>query len=217
MVATAEQCAGLRALCKARGVLLITDEIYDEFVFSESLTDHAHSAPDHARCPSPAREPDAHEGVLLIRGFGKTYGCTGWRLGYASGPRVIIDEMAKLQQYTFVCAPAPLQAGVAACFDTDMSEHVAEYQRRRDMVVERLGPLTSIAHPGGAFYAFLEIPERLGMSGTEFAERMIERRVLVIPGGAFSPRDTHARISFATDPDKLDQGLDAIAAELSGG
>jgi len=98
VVATKSQCDDLRALCEDRGVLLISDEIYDEFVFSESLTDHAHADPARARCPSPARDPGAHAGVLLIRGFGKTYGCTGWRLGYASGPREIIDEMAKIQQ-----------------------------------------------------------------------------------------------------------------------
>jgi len=217
VVATRAQCDDLRALCRERGVLLISDEIYDEFVFSESLTDRAHADPDRARCPSPARDPSAQDDTLLIRGFGKTYGCTGWRLGYASGPRTIIDEMAKLQQYTFVCAPAPLQAGVAASFDIDMGEHVAEYERRRDMIIERLGALTRIAHPGGAFYAFVSVPERLGMGGTGFAERAVEDNVLVIPGGAFSDRDTHFRISFATDRDKLERGLDAIAAILENG
>ncbi len=205
-----EECAKLRALCKARGVLLITDEIYDEFVFSESLGDVAAGDGGLGRCPSPGRADGAGEDTLLIRGFGKTYGCTGWRLGYVAGPGVIVDQMAKLQQYTFVCAPSPLQAGVVESFETDMGEHVAEYESRRDMVIERLSKLTNVAVPGGAFYAFIEVPASLGLSGTQFTEKCIERALLVIPGGAFSGRDTHFRISFATDREKLSQGLDIL-------
>lgn len=215
VVLSMEECAKLRALCKAKGVLLITDEIYDEFVFSESLGDVAAGDAELPRCPSPARAEGAGEDTLLIRGFGKTYGCTGWRLGYVAGPSAIVDQMSKLQQYTFVCAPAPLQVGVVESFDTDMGEHVAEYESRRDMVIERLSGLTNVAVPGGAFYAFIEVPELLGLTGTEFAERCIERELLVIPGGAFSGRDTHFRISFATNREKLSQGLD-ILCELLG-
>ena len=210
-----EECIKLRALCRSRGVLLITDEIYDEFVFSESLNDVAAGDNGLKRCPSPARVDGAHEDTLLIRGFGKTYGCTGWRLGYAAGPAAIIDQMSKLQQYTFVCAPAPLQAGVAESFDVSMSEHVSEYESRRDMVIDRLSKVTKVGTPGGAFYAFIEIPESLGLSGTQFAEKCIERELLVIPGGAFSARDTHFRISFATARDRLEKGLD-ILCELLG-
>ena len=217
VVPTRDECAELRELCKARGVLLISDEIYDEFGFSDATTDHALGDPSLARCPSPARLPGADTDTLLIRGFGKTYGCTGWRLGYAAGPSAIIEQMAKLQQYTFVCAPSPLQAGVEACFDTSMSEHVAEYESRRDMVQQKLGGLAEIATPGGAFYAFIKVPEHLGLSGSQFTEKAIEREVLVIPGGAFSDRDTHFRISFATRRDKLEQGLNILAELMAEG
>ncbi|MFG0246165.1 MAG: pyridoxal phosphate-dependent aminotransferase [Phycisphaerales bacterium JB052] len=211
VVPSKEECAELRNLCRSRGVLLISDEIYDEFAFSDFTTDTAVGDPSLKRCPSPARLPGAHEDTLLIRGFGKTYGCTGWRLGYAAGPRAIIEQMAKLQQYTFVCAPSPLQAGVEASFETSMQEHVDEYEKRRDLVQEKLGGLTEIATPGGAFYAFIKVPEHLGLTGSQFTEKAIEREVLVIPGGAFSQRDTHFRISFATQRDKLVQGLDILA------
>lgn len=210
VVMNKDECIKLRDLCRSKGILLITDEIYDEFAFSDATTDHAAGDASMARCPSPARLEGSGEDVLLIRGFGKTYGCTGWRLGYAAGPSAIIEQMAKLQQYTFVCAPSPLQAGVEACFDTDMSEFVDEYQARRDLVLEKLSPHTQITVPGGAFYAFIKVPEHLGITGTEFAERTIERKLLVIPGGAFSSKDTHFRISFATRPDKLAQGLDIL-------
>lgn len=206
-----DECAALRALCRSRGILLISDEIYDEFAFSDATTDHAAGDTTLPRCPSPARMPGAGQDTLIIRGFGKTYGCTGWRLGYAAGPKAIIEQMAKLQQYTFVCAPSPLQAGVEACFETSMSEFVKEYESRRDLVLEKLGGLTEIAIPGGAFYAFIKIPEHLGLTGAQFTEKAIEQSLLVIPGGAFSQRDTHFRISFATRRDKLSKGLDIIA------
>ncbi len=210
-----DECAKLRDLCRSKGVLLISDEIYDEFAFSDATTDAAAADANEPRCPSPARIQGAHKDVLLIRGFGKTYGCTGWRLGYAAGPKAIVEQLAKLQQYTFVCAPAPLQAGVEACFDTDMSEHVDEYQSRRDLVLEKLSPMTEIACPGGAFYAFIKVPEHLGMTGTQFVQKAIEKNLLMIPGGAFSARDTHFRISFATRRDKLAHGLDIIADLMS--
>ncbi len=216
VVMSKDECIKLRALCRSRGVLLITDEIYDEFAFADVTTDACARDASQARCPSPARIEGAHDDVLLIRGFGKTYGCTGWRLGYAAGPKAIVEQMAKLQQYTFVCAPAPLQAGVEACFETDMSSFVDEYQSRRDLVLEKLGSLTEIASPGGAFYAFIKVPEHLGITGTAFAEKAIERNLLVIPGGAFSSRDTHFRISFATQRDKLTQGLDILAELMQG-
>jgi aminotransferase len=211
VVMSKDECIKLRDLCRSKGVLLITDEIYDEFAFSDATTDSCAADPTQPRCPSPARIRGSHDDVLLIRGFGKTYGCTGWRLGYAAGPRAIVEQMAKLQQYTFVCAPAPLQAGAQACFETDMSVFVEEYQSRRDLVLEKLGSLTEIATPGGAFYAFIKVPEHLGITGTEFAELAIKRNLLTIPGAAFSSRDTHFRISFATNRTKLTQGLDILA------
>ncbi|MFG0304847.1 MAG: pyridoxal phosphate-dependent aminotransferase [Phycisphaerales bacterium JB040] len=216
VVATKEDCQDLLDLCRSRGVLLVTDEIYDEFCYDEGLTDAARNRPALARCASPARLDGAEDCVLLIRGFGKTYGCTGWRLGYAAGPRAVIEQMAKIQQYTFVCAPAPLQAGVRACFDTDMSEHIAQYRARRDLVVERLSPHVELAVPGGAFYAFFRVPETLGISGTEFVERGLSHNLLTIPGGCFSRRDTHVRLSFATQRHNLERGLDVIARLATG-
>ncbi len=216
VVSTKEECSDLLELCRARGVLLITDEIYDEFTYADSQTDAAMGDASIARCPSPARLEGASEDVLLIRGFGKTYACTGWRLGYAAGPAALLAQMAKLQQYTFVCAPAPLQVAAAECFDVDMGAHVREYQRRRDLVVERLSAVTDVPAPGGAFYAFPRVPERLGISATEFVDRCMDRNVLVIPGGVFSARDERVRVSYATSLSQLEKGLD-ILVELMGG
>ena len=192
-------------LCERRGVLLISDEIYDEFCFPDARED--------GHCPSPARYTDQ---CLLIRGFGKTYGCTGWRLGYAAGPMALVQEMAKLQQYSFVCAPTPLQWGVIPAFDCDLSPAIAEYARRRDMVVKAFEGVAEVARPGGAFYAFVQVPKRLGLTATQFVEKAIERRVLVIPGKVFSERDTHFRLSFATNPAKLEEGLAILRSLMTG-
>lgn len=196
VVLSAREMRDLVDLCQGRGVLLISDEIYDEFVYSD--------ASDNGHFPTPAR---CTSDVLLIRGFGKTYGCTGWRLGYAAGPHALIQAMARLQQYTFVCAPSVAQWGVLPAFETSMAGEVARYERRRDLVLETFQGVTSVPRPGGAFYAFVEVPERLGLSATAFVERAIEHRVLVIPGKVFSRRDTHFRLSFATDESKLREGL----------
>ena len=207
-------------LCAARGILLLSDEIYDEFTFSEARTELPHRVgrgmtPGRLLCPSPARAPGAEEHVLLVRGFGKTYGCTGWRLGYAAGPAAVIEAMVRFQQHTFVCAPTPLQHGVLAALDTPVDAIVDHYQRRRDRVVAKLGGLAEVAVPGGAYYAFVRVPERLGPARA-FADRLVEDKVLVIPGEVFSARDTHFRLSFACDDARLDRGLDLIAARLRG-
>ena len=214
VVPSQKECRELLELCRARGVLLISDEIYDEFTFADART--AADARGRPACPSPCREPGAAEDVLLIRGFGKTYGITGWRMGYAAGPAPVIEQIAKLQQFTFVCAPSIAQWGALAAFDVDMTPHIDAYAKRRDNVVERLGAYTRVERPGGAFYAFVEVPERLGLSGAGFLERCIEREVLVIPGGAFSDRDTHFRLSFACPPATLQRGLDALCELLAG-
>lgn len=211
VVATQRECDELRELCARRGIVLLSDEIYDEFTFSDACVPTSAGL----RCPSPARHPSAQHNVLVVRGFGKTYGVTGWRLGYAAGPRWLIEAMNKLQQYTFVCAPAPFQHAAAAALDVNMREHVALYERNRSAVVARLGPLTEVVTPGGAFYAFPRIPERLKMSGEQFFQACLQKRVLIVPGHVFSARDTHFRLSFATSPATLDRGLEALVSVLS--
>jgi aspartate/methionine/tyrosine aminotransferase len=99
------------------------------------------------------------------------------------------------------------QWGVLPSFGVDLAPMVTEYERRRQMVVDAFAGVTELARPSGAFYAFVKVPERLGLTGHQFVERAIDRRVLVIPGGVFSRRDTHFRLSFATKPSVLAEGL----------
>jgi aspartate/methionine/tyrosine aminotransferase len=204
VVASAQQQRDLHDLCRRKNLTLISDEIYDEFVYSEART-------ENGRPPSPCRIPGSQADTLLIRGFGKTYGITGWRLGYAAGPKWLIAEMTKLQQYTYVCPPTPLQYGAIAALSVDMQPTVDEYQKRRDLVCSMLGRYANIPHPGGAFYAFVEVPKRLGITSTQFFQQAYERNTLIVPGKTFSERDTHFRLSFATAMPKLLQGLDVLS------
>jgi len=205
VVLTNREVRDLAELCQRKGVILISDEIYDQFIY--------HDAREDGRCPSPARYS---RDMLLVRGFGKTYGCTGWRMGFAAGPKAIIQQMTKLQQYTFVCAPSMAQFGLAGAFEVDMSAFVTAYQRKRDLVLEALEGVAEVVRPGGAFYVFVKVPPHLGLSGTQFVEQAIERNVLMIPGGVFSGRDTHFRISYAVPDEKLRAGLEVVR-ELAGG
>lgn len=211
VVMSEEECRSVLELCRSRGVLLVSDEIYDEFTFSDHMVDVGGG---RRAAPSPARFEGAHEDVLVIRGFGKTYGCTGWRMGYAAGPAPVIAELTKMQQYSYVCSPTPLQHGCLASFGVDMRETVARYARRRDLALEILREATEAPTPGGAFYLFAEAR---GMTGQELFERAVERNVLVIPGNVFSSRDTHFRVSVACPEDRLEHGLRAIAGILGGG
>jgi aspartate/methionine/tyrosine aminotransferase len=204
VVLTSQELRDLVDLCEAKGVMIIADEIYDQFTFSDALED--------GRCPSAARFTQR---MLLVRGFGKSYGCTGWRMGYATGPLPIIQQMLKLQQYTFVCAPSIAQRGLIGALDLDVSAHVAAYQAKRDMVEQALAPVAEMEHPGGAFYAFIRIPPEIAATATEFVERAIERNVLLIPGCVFSGRDTHMRLSYAVPDETLEAGLRTLTEMLS--
>jgi aspartate aminotransferase/aminotransferase len=122
-----------------------------------------------------------------------------------------------LQQYTFVCAPHPLQWAALAALDVDMSEQIDSYRQRRDMVVAGLTEAGySVVKPGGAFYVFPQVPRSTGgASGTResashFVARCIENELLVIPGGIFSGSDTHFRISYAASDVTIERGLEVL-------
>ena len=184
-------------LARDRGILLISDEIYRAFHYD-----------------GPASSPAAFdENVLVVEGFGKTYGVTGWRLGWAHGPKRLIAEMAKLQQFTYVCAPAPLQHAAVAALDFDASAIVADYRRKRDLLMAGLAGRYEFRSPGGAFYLFPKAPWG---TGTEFVAEAIRRNLLIIPGNVFSTRDTHFRISYAAADETLDRGIE-ILNRLAGG
>ena len=177
-----------------RDVLLISDEIYSAFSYD-------------GPCPSLTRY---YEKTLLLKGFSKTCAMTGWRLGYAAAHPClaeVVEQMTKIQQYTFVCAPTPFQKAAIAALDYDTSAFVKAYGKKRDILYEGLKDKFKIVKPGGAFYMFVKAP---GGSGAKFVKKAIENNVLIIPGNVFSEKDTHFRISYATTDDKIRQGVDIL-------
>jgi len=190
-VATLEEMQGLAKLCKERGILLISDEVYRAFCY-----DHPFSTP-----------AAWNEDVLVVDGFSKAHGMTGWRLGFAHGPSRLIQEMAKLQQFSFVCAPSMVQKAGVVALDQDLSSQVDAYRRKRDQVVSALAGLYDLATPEGAFYAFPRAPRG---TATEFVAEGIKRNLMTIPGNVFSKRDTHFRISYAVADETLKRGLEVL-------
>jgi len=190
-VAPAAEMAALAKLCRDRDILLISDEVYRAFAFD-----------------APFASPAAwNDDVLVVDGFSKAHGMTGWRLGYAHGPSRLIQEMAKLQQFSYVCAPSIVQKAGVVALDTDLIPRVDAYRRKRDAVVAALAGLYDLPHPGGAFYAFPRAPWG---TATEFVAEAIRRSLLIIPGNVFSRVDTHFRISHAVDDATLARGLDVL-------
>jgi aspartate aminotransferase/aminotransferase len=181
----------LARLAKERNVLLLSDEVYRAFCYDASFA-------------SPAEHNDD---TVVFDGFSKAYGITGWRLGYCHGPRRLIDEMTKLQQFTYVCAPSIVQHAGVAALSCDISGIVADYKHKRDRMVSALKDHYELAAPGGAFYLFPKAPWG---TGTEFVSEAIRNNLLIIPGGTFSRRDTHFRISYAASDQTLERGIEVL-------
>ena len=189
----------VRAACefaRQHDLVILSDEVYDPFWYS-------------ARPTSPAR---FHESTITVNGWSKSHAMTGWRVGWAAGPDELIDQMIKLQQFTFVCAPAPVQHAALATMDLDMSPAREAYRGKRDLACGILEGAFDLVRPEGAFYVFPRAPD--SATATEFVRRAIEKNLLVIPGCVFSERDTHFRISFAAPDDTIRQGCE-ILVELA--
>jgi len=190
-VATREETEGIAKLAKEKNIMLISDEIYRQFC--------------HVPFTSPA---EFNEQTLVLGGFSKSHGMPGWRVGFAHGPKEVIETMLKFQQYSFVCAPHVAQWGALEGMDADMSGEIANYRRKRDMLLEGMGDLYEIARPEGAFYMFPKAPWG---TASEFVEKAItEFSLLIIPGNVFSARDTNFRISYAASDETIERGIEAF-------
>ncbi|MCD8139864.1 MAG: aminotransferase class I/II-fold pyridoxal phosphate-dependent enzyme [Planctomycetaceae bacterium] len=190
--------AELRALAevvKKHDLIVIADDIYEFYCYDGPLARIRDFCPEH---------------TLSLGGFSKSHAMTGWRVGWAVGPEALIQAMTKFQQFSFVCAPTPLQIAAAAAIDFDMSDAIATYKVKRDIVYQGLVDAGyDLVKPGGAFYIFAKTPWG---TGTEFVEECIRNNLLVIPGGCFSDRDTHFRIAYCNTDDVLRQGVDILAS-----
>lgn len=188
----------LEAIAKviiANDLYVISDEIYSELSYQE----------EHI---SIASLPGMHERTIVINGFSKAFAMTGWRLGYAAGPKVILEEMTKIHQFAIMAAPTSSQyAGIAALRDCDreVQEMRESYNQRRRYLMNALKELNlPCFEPYGAFYVFPNISE-FGMTSEEFATQLVlEEKVAVVPGSAFGDSgEGFIRISYAYSIEEL--------------
>jgi aspartate aminotransferase/aminotransferase len=191
-VYSADELRMVADVAAGRGILLLSDEIYDSFVYDGAYTSLA----------------SLHPGTLLLGGFSKTYGMTGWRLGYAAGPGPVIAQMTKLQQYTFVCAPSFAQKAGLAALECDVSAQMAAYHRKRDLIYNGLRDAGyDVQRPDGAFYIFPRVPWGTDM---EFVAEAIRNNLLIIPGSVFSEKTTHFRIAYPAPDETIERGLEVL-------
>jgi aspartate aminotransferase len=192
-------------LASKRGIQLMTDECYCQFLYDDAPF-------------SIAAAPGAKDHVIVAGSLSKTYSMTGWRIGFALAPKPLIDAMGKLQSHT-TSNPTSISQKAAIEALTGSQESVpvmlAEYRKRRDYVVGRLRgiPGVKINVPKGAFYVYpnVSVAYRNGIENSlQFSDRLLkEAHVAVVPGEAFGT-DDHVRISYATSMKELERGLDRI-------
>lgn len=174
---------------------VLSDEIYAELCYLEEHT-------------SIASLPGMRERTIVINGFSKSHAMTGWRLGYACGPKTIMDQILKIHQFAIMCAPTNSQYAAVEAMkngDEDVAMMREQYNQRRRFLMhefERMG--LQCFEPFGAFYIFPSIRE-FGMSSDEFATRLLrEEKVAVVPGTAFGDcGEGFLRISYAYSLDSL--------------
>ncbi|MFN5299035.1 MAG: pyridoxal phosphate-dependent aminotransferase [Planctomycetaceae bacterium] len=190
-VPTAAEIEGLAKLAAERDVALISDEIYRAFCYDAPFV-------------SPARW---NERTIVVDSFSKSHSMTGWRLGWVHAPSELVQQMLKLQQFTFVCAPHPVQYAGVVAYDYDISDRVADYRQKRDFMHRELSSHYEIAGAQGAFYL---LPKAPWGTASEFVAEAIAQGLLIIPGQVFSSRDTHFRISYAAEQKTLERGVEVL-------
>lgn len=182
---------------------VISDEIYAELTYSDS---------GHV---SIASIPGMLERTIVINGFSKSYAMTGWRLGYACGPKAILEQMTKIHQFAIMCAPTTSQYAAIEALrhgDDDVKEMCDAYNQRRRYLLHTFKQMgLPCFEPFGAFYVFPCIKE-FGMSSDEFALRLLEEeKVAVVPGTAFGDSgEGFLRISYAYSIESLKEAIGRI-------
>ena len=210
-VIPAEELDRIVDLALDRDLMIIFDECYEFFVF------------DGNRHTSLAQYADRAKHVsLLVNTASKTYAMTGWRIGYLVAPREVARSVSNVQSHSANPASVSQKAALESILGSQdsVSQMIAEYERRRRYVVERLNgmPGLSCATPGGAFYAFPNISSYFGSEvrdSVEFSTWLLRQSgVAVVPGSAFG-MEGHVRISFATSMENLVTGMDLMEQALA--
>jgi aspartate aminotransferase len=208
-----EEVRKLAAVVADRDVVVFSDEMYDRLLFGQG---RAHLSFANA-------SPAVFDKTITINAVSKSHAMTGWRAGFAAGPRELISGMARIQSHSTSGTATFIQYALAEALTGDQS-HVEtmrrEFERRGRHMYLRLSSMPGVKcfAPTGAFYCFPDVSEtypRLGVAdSSQFCAKALEEaHVALVPGAAFG-MDTHVRLSFATDLETIDRGLDRLAKFL---
>lgn len=206
-----EDLTKIAEVLRGTDIMVISDEIYAELTYE-------------GKHVSFAAIPGMWERTITLNGFSKAFAMTGWRMGFACGPREVMAVMCKIHQYTMLCAPTPGQYAALEALSSgetndyaDVRRMVDSYDRRRRLIVHGLREAGLSCHePRGAFYAFPAVPE--GMDSQTFCEKLLwEKKVAAVPGDAFGALgDGFIRCSYAASVENIQKAVERIAAFVRG-
>ncbi len=202
-IMTKEDLEPIARICVEKDIFVISDEIYGALTYQS----------DHC---SIASLPGMWERTVVINGFSKAYAMTGWRLGYACAPALILQQMLKIHQFAIMCAPTTSQYAAIEALrngDDDVETMRESYNQRRRFLVYTFRKMgLHCFEPFGAFYVFPSI-KGLGMTSDQFARELLaDEKVAVVPGTAFGESgEGFLRVSYAYSLDELKLATDRIA------
>jgi aminotransferase len=204
---TKKELRDIAKVVKKRNLLIISDEVYDELTYDF----------DHTPLASL---PGMKGHVIYLNGFSKAYAMTGFRIGWACGPKKIVQAMTKIHQYTILCPSITGQIAACEALKTgfkNVAEMKKEYKRRRRFIVEALNEIGLLCHmPEGAFYVFPSI-ESTGEKSIDFAQNLLKNeKVALVPGVAFGKScEGYVRISYASSYENLKEAVKRIKNYIS--
>lgn len=204
-VYTADEIKALGDVCVEKGVLIMSDDIYEKLVY------------DGAEFTSVTGFSEEHlEHTIIVHGLAKAYSMTGWRIGFLAAPKPIAQAINALQSHSTSNATSFAQKGAVAALtgpQTHLDEWLTEFNKRRSYAADRLNNMAGVScvNSRGAFYLFPNI-EGTGLKSAEFCERLLEQaKVAAVPGIAFGA-DNNFRISYATSMENIQNGMDRLDA-----
>ena len=206
-IMTKEDLLRIEEVLRDTNILVISDEIYAELTFGDQR---------HVSCASVG---SMRERTVLVNGFSKAFSMTGWRLGYACGPKPIIKQMTKIHQFAIMCAPTNSQYAAVAALrhcDDDVERMKEDYDARRKIIVRGFNELgLACREPKGAFYAFPSI-KSTGLTSEEFCEKLLySKKVALVPGTAFGESgEGFVRASYCYSIEHIKEALSRIGEFL---
>jgi aspartate/methionine/tyrosine aminotransferase len=197
-----ESLDAVRDAVKGRNIFVIADDVYQQLIYTNN-------------CHSIGEYQELRDQLMIVQSFSKPYAMTGWRMGYILVDEVIRERMELVHQFMVTSTPAPFQRAALVALDTDVSDYLETYRRRREYMLGRLAEMgMDVVEPDGAFYVFPSIA-RWNISSADFCKRLIhEVGLAVTPGFAFGS-DDHIRLTYCYSDEELKIGLDRLEKFLA--